>query len=552
MADLGTSGGLQGIYQGDSAQNRPAYIKPKPNTFGDDIIAEMDKQEKRKKDEQDAFDKQLDPFISIDGTKYLPERVPLVKEQSQKVLQEAMKVRGKKGNVMLDENVSREVTKLQELQNKYTREATIANDFQKKMLTDQAFEYDDATKEEVAKAIEGRAGLDDKKYISSDYIDKGRNFSKYRKPEDRAKFLAYYTPNAGEKITTRVMQNGVYVDKVIEGSQIYETPEGVASQRERFYNLAKTSQSPFVRGWMREAEEGINANDDLVFQENFKDLTPLQAQDFIAQRAADLMIEDAKNTNKLKTGDRTTRIPTGSNLEMNFGGGRYKTKTGDYQFDVNQKDTTDEQRYDNYLKRNLPTFIENYVKSGKGTEEEANAFYQTDAGKEGLKKGFEMYYDKSPNVVGVTVSSTQKQDDLNPSYPVIDSQGKAIDLIPVRWNINTETNKPTSVYGFKRVKKTVGNKSVTELEAVTVPYNINTKGLNAVAPDIANLYEEEYGKKLNLIVEGGEKSNTFAPMQRITRKEAEENAGKFVEGEQYYIDGVLMVFQDEQLKKVKR
>jgi hypothetical protein len=324
MADLGTSGGLQGIYQGDSAQNRPAYIKPKPNTFGDDIIAEMDKQEKRKKDEQDAFDKQINPFVSIDGTKYLPERVPLIKEQSQRVLQEAYKVKSKKGNVMLDENVNREITKLQELQNKYSREASIANDFQKKMLTDQAFEYDDATKEEVAKAIEGRAGLNDEKYISSDYIDKGRNFTKYRKPEDRAKFLANYAPNAGDEIVTRVMENGVYVDKVTKGSQVYETPEGVASQKERFYNLAKTSQSPFVRGWMREAEEGINANDDLVFQENFKDLTPLQAQDFIAQRAADLMLEEAMNTNKLKTVDRRTKIPTGFNFTNNFqstGGG---------------------------------------------------------------------------------------------------------------------------------------------------------------------------------------------------------------------------------------
>lgn len=324
MADLGTSGGLQGIYQGDIAQNRPAYIKPAPKTFGDDIIDIVDKQEKKKKDEEDAFNKQLNPFISIDGSKYLPERVPLIKEQSQKVLQEAYKVRGKKGNVMLDENVNREITKLQELQNKYLREASIANDFQKKMLTDQAFEYDDATKEDVAKAIEGKGGLNDEKYISSAFIDKGRNFAKYRKPEDRAKFLAYHTPNAGEKIVTRVMENGVYVDKITEGSQIYETPEGVTSQKERFYNLAKTSQSPFVRGWMREAEEGINANDDLVFQENFKDLTPLQAQDFIAQRAADLMLEEAMNTNKQKTGDKRTRIPTGFNFTNNFqstGGG---------------------------------------------------------------------------------------------------------------------------------------------------------------------------------------------------------------------------------------
>jgi hypothetical protein len=321
MADIGTSVGLQGIYQGDSAQNSPAYKKPDTFKFGDMLVDEIDKQEKKKKEEQEAFDKQISPFISVDGSKYLPERVPLIQQQSQRLLQEALKAKGKQGgNVMFNADVNKEMTKLQELQNKYSKEALIANEFQKKMLTDQAFEYDDNIKDEVSKAIEGRGGLDDNKYISSEFIDKGRNYSKYRKPEDRAKFLAYYTPNANDEIVTRVMQDGVYKDKVIKGSQIYETPEGIAAQKEKFYNLARTSQNPYVKGWIRQAEEEINANDDLVFQENFKDLTPLEAQDFIAQRAADLMLQDAINTNKLKKVDRTTKIPTGSAFTQNFGG----------------------------------------------------------------------------------------------------------------------------------------------------------------------------------------------------------------------------------------
>jgi hypothetical protein len=230
--------------------------------------------------------------------------------------------------------------------------------------------------------------------------------------------------------------------------------------------------------------------EDDVFAENFKDMTELEAQGYKVREASKLMLRDAINSNKKTTVDSTKRIPTGSGFTQNFGGGRYKTKSGDYQFDENQKDTTDEERYKNFEKRNLPTFIANYVKSGKGTEEQAVAFYKSERGKESMQKGFNMYYDKSPNVVGVTVSSTQKQDDLNPSALVKDSKGDEIEFVPVRYNINSETNKPTSVYGFKRVKVKQGDKMITELEATTIPYNINTKGVNAVAPDLANLYKE--------------------------------------------------------------
>lgn len=318
MADLGTSAGLQGQYRGDSAQNNPAYIKPVENNSGDDIILYLDKQEKKKKDDLAAFEKQVNPYLSIDGSKYLPERVPEVRNQSMKVLQEAMSAKSRTKNVMFDENVQKEITKLQEIQNKYSKEALIANEFQKKMLTDQAFEYDDAVKEDIAKAIEGRAGLDDKKYISSEMIDKGRNFSKYRKPEERVKFLKFHTPEANSEVVVRRMVDGNYIDENVKGSEIYSTPEGVETQRQKFEGLAKSSQNPFVKGYIREAQEEINANDDLVFQENLKDLTPLEAQDFISKKAADLMLKDAINNNKLTTTDKVSKVGTGFSFNNNF------------------------------------------------------------------------------------------------------------------------------------------------------------------------------------------------------------------------------------------
>ncbi len=318
MADLGTSGGLQGIYQGDSAQNRPAYIKPKPSTFGDDIIAEMDKQEKRKKDEQDAFDKQLNPFISIDGTKYLPERVPLVKEQSQRVLQEAMKVRGKKGNPLFDENVNKEITKLQELQSKYGREAAYTKEIATKLNGDAKYEYTDDFRIKIGKAIEGTAGLDDKNFISSEMADKAQTFYKYGTPKAQTDLFAFMTPEANKDVQVTKMVNGNYVTTVVKGSEIYNTPEGQESQYQKFLEFTRNGQDPHAKYFLKQAAKQINDNDNLAFQQSLLSKTELEAQEFVAQEAAKLMLQGAMATNKIKTVDEKKRIPTGFNFTNNF------------------------------------------------------------------------------------------------------------------------------------------------------------------------------------------------------------------------------------------
>jgi hypothetical protein len=321
MADLGTSGGLQGIYQGDSAQNRPAYIKPKPNTFGDDIIAEMDKQEKRKKDEQDAFDKQLDPFISIDGSKYLPEKTPIVREQAQRVLQEAYKVRGKKGNVMLDENVNREIIKLQELQNKYGQEAATVRNFEKNVLnSDKANAYTDDAKEYTRKLLDGTSGIGKDEVITSKYYDDRQTYAAYRDGAKRAKHLQFKTPDANTDVSVTKMIGGNYVTVKVKGSEIYDTPEGQESQRAVFEEILKTSTNPYDLGYLTEAQENIDfmMKEDDVFAESFKDMTELEAQGYKVKEASKLMLRDAVNSNKKTTVDSTKRIPTGFNFTNNF------------------------------------------------------------------------------------------------------------------------------------------------------------------------------------------------------------------------------------------
>jgi hypothetical protein len=317
MADLGTSGGLQGIYQGDSAQNNPAYIKPKPNTFGDDIIAEIDKQEKRKKDEQDAFDKQISPFISVDGTKYLPHRVPLIQEQSQRLLQQAMKAKGKGGNVMFNADVNREMTKLQELQSKYGKEAAYAKEIATKLNGDAKYEYTDDFRKDIGKAIEGT--IDPEKYVSSEMADKAQTFYKYGTPKAQADLFEFMTPQAEREVILKVMQpDGTYKETVTKGSQIYNTPEGQDAQYQKFLQFTRDGQDPHAKYFLKQAENAINQNDNLAFQQSLLSMTPLEAAEFKAQEAAKIMLERAITTNKLKTVDKTTKVGTGFQFNNNF------------------------------------------------------------------------------------------------------------------------------------------------------------------------------------------------------------------------------------------
>ena len=324
MADLGTSGGLQGIYQGDSAQNNPAYIKPKENKSGDMFIDFLDKEEKKKKDEQDAFDKQLNPFISFDGSKYLIERVPLVQEQAQRLIQEALNAKRQGGgNVMFNPNVNKELTKLQELQNKYGQEAATVRNFEKNILnSERANAYTDDAKEYTRKLLEGRSGIGKDDIITSKFYDDRQTYAVYRDGEKRAKHLQYKSPDANKEVSVTEMIDGNYVTKKVKGSEIYDTPAGQESQRAVFEEILKTSTNPYDLGYLQEAQENIDLmmKEDDVFAENFKDMTELDAQGYKVKEASKLMLRDAVNSNKKTTVDSTKRIPTGSAFTQNFGG----------------------------------------------------------------------------------------------------------------------------------------------------------------------------------------------------------------------------------------
>lgn len=261
-------------------------------------------------------------------------------------------------------------------------------------------------------------------------------------------------------------------------------------------------------------------------------------QEVVPQIAYDDFMRDARvaELERSKNEKDITKNPSkGGGFTQNFGGGRFKTKSGDYQFNDNQEDTTDEQRYKNFVDGNKPMLVAEYVKSGKGTKKEAIAFYESDKGKESLRKGFDLYYSKSPNVVGVTISSTERQDDLNPSTLVKDSKGQSLEFVPVRYNINKEQNKPTSIYGYKRVKTKQGDKMVTELEATTIPYNINTVGVNAIAPDLADLYKKQYGNDLDLSVD--EKKGEAKKVRKVVKTGTTKDGKKVIK----YDDGTIEI-----------
>ena len=317
MADLGTSGGLQGIYQGDSAQNNPAYIKPKENKGGDMIIDFLDKEEKKKKAEQDAFDKQVSPFISVDGSKYLPHRVPLIQEQSQRLLQEFIKAKRQGGgNALFNPDVQKELTKLQQLQSKYGREAAYTKEIATKLNGDDKYEYTEDFRKDVGKAIEGT--IDPEKYISSEMADEAQTFYKYGTPKAQTDLFEFMTPEANKDVQITKMVDGNYITENVKGSEIYNTPEGQELQYQKFLQFTRNRQDPHAKYFIKEARKQINANDNLAFQQSLLSMTPLEAAEFEAQEAAKIMLERAMNTNKLKTVDKTTKVGSGFTFNNNF------------------------------------------------------------------------------------------------------------------------------------------------------------------------------------------------------------------------------------------
>jgi hypothetical protein len=319
MADIGTSVGLQGNYIGDSA-NSPAE-KTIDFKFGDVIVEEADRQEKKKKEEQEAFDKQISPFISIDGSKYLPEKVPYVQEQAQRVVQEALKVREKNGNVMLNQNVVDELTKLQQLQNMYGQEAATVRNFEKNVLnSERANAFTDDAKEYTRKLLDGTSGIGKDEVITSKYYDDRQTYAAYRDGAKRAKHLQFKAPDANSDVSVTKMIGGNYVTEKVKGSEIYDTPEGQESQRAVFEEILKTSTNPYDLGYLKEAQENIDfmMKEDDVFAESFKDMTELEAQGYKVKEASKLMLRDAVNSNKKTTVDKTTKIPTGFNFTNNF------------------------------------------------------------------------------------------------------------------------------------------------------------------------------------------------------------------------------------------
>lgn len=326
MADIGTSVGLQGKYTGDSA-NSPAYRKSEDFKFGDIIVEEADRQERKKKAEQDAFDKQLSPFISIDGSKYLPEKTPIVQEQAQRLIQAALKAKEENGNVLLNKDVQNELTKLQKLQNMYGQEAATVRNFEKNVLnSDKANAYTDDAKEYTRKLLDGTSGIGKDEVITSKYYDDRQTYAAYRDAGKRAKHLQFRAPDANTDVSVTKMIGGNYVTEKVKGSEIYDTPEGQESQRAVFEEILKASTNPYDLGYLKEAQENIDfmMKEDDVFAESFKDMTELEAQGYKVKEASKLMLRDAVNSNKKTTVDKTTKIPTGFNFTNNFqstGGG---------------------------------------------------------------------------------------------------------------------------------------------------------------------------------------------------------------------------------------
>lgn len=335
MADIGTSVGLQGRYQLRDFE-RPA--PPKESTlpdFAKDVMKmeqdQMEFEEKKKMAKEQEFNAQLKPFISVNPNLYLPERIPEVVDATASLLQTATDAKSRTNNILLDTEFIQKQKELLALQKKYRDENDLATQIAG-LSADKQGEYDPEFIQFASKAVEGKAALDDKNYISLERANKARTFSKYANPALRSRFYEFNTPGANDDVIIDIPDGkGGVIRKTTKGSEIYETQEGRNSQLQKFKDMAVENADPFVMRTTYEVENELNKmmERDEAFKQKFLGMEAAAAQDFKTNMVANKMLEEAMASNELKTG-RTLRKDNRFGISFGAGGGAVQTPNGTF------------------------------------------------------------------------------------------------------------------------------------------------------------------------------------------------------------------------------
>ena len=335
MADIGTSVGLQGRYQLRDFE-RPA--PPRESTlpdFAKDVMKmeqdQMEFEEQKKMAKEQEFNSQLKPFISVNPNLYLPERIPEIVDATAGLLQTATDAKSRTNNILLDTEFIQKQKDLLALQKKYRDENDLATQIAG-LSADKQGEYDPEFIQFASKAVEGKAALDDKNYISLERANKARTFSKYANPALRSRFYEFNTPGANDDVIIDIPDGkGGVIRKTTKGSKIYETQEGRNSQLQKFKDMAVENADPFVMRTTYEVENELNKmmERDEAFKQKFLGMEAAAAQDFKTNMVANKMLEEAMASNELKTG-RTLRKDNRFGISFDAGGGAVQTPNGTF------------------------------------------------------------------------------------------------------------------------------------------------------------------------------------------------------------------------------
>lgn len=297
-------------------------------------------------------------------------------------------------------------------------------------------------------------------------------------------------------------------DKVspTSGEYIYEFDEKGADELARKFassvvgegNFGSKEHSQYQRALEYEA---LRAGNEAGFsgdklKEFVQEAVPRMAYDDFMKDARAAEAERSKNEK-----DITKQPSKGGSFIQNFGGGSYKTNTGNYEFIDNQLNTADKQRFTNFKNRQKENFIRAYDKKfGKGGAE----FYGSAKGEKFMLDRFHEYHPESERVIRVAFSQDPEKKNANPEQQVINSKGEAVTFIPKAYDIDARTNKIKNVYGVEVTETRSGDNGevVTKVQKESsVPYNVNNKNLTAIATDMAKLYKDKYGRDLDLSVD---------------------------------------------------
>jgi hypothetical protein len=318
MADIGTSVALQGRYKPDYMDAIRATPESKGG-IGEFVDNEERKAKEREKQTMDA----LKPYMSIDASKYLPNKVSEVDDMAKGIVAKGLELKRQKGanyNISLDPDMQKAISDFNAKSALYQQEKGIVSSLYKEIINDNYAkdEYDPETIEMVSKMMAGEDDVSTSKIFTMN--DAKRTYHAFGTPKAKREYLESMFPTSETIEVTNMLPDGTKEIIKTSGLQLAQTPEG----RDIMYQTALSEfdkQTPYAKRYAYEIEQELNkrSESDLMLKSMIGSMTLEETAEIIRQRAAQQMVDDA--INNLKSLDSQRIVGGGSGGRRGGGSG---------------------------------------------------------------------------------------------------------------------------------------------------------------------------------------------------------------------------------------